>query len=343
MKKHLLRGMTALAALGLAGLAHAGPYSGLYLFGDSLSDVGNDYQITGGAVPTSAYYTDGSHVGRFTNGLTYADRLAAGLGLGLTASLQGGTDYAYGGARTTYVSPGLVPFGALSFVQQVAAYDAGHAQANASGLYVLWIGANDMSDAIPLGYAGNPTAVSSAITTATQGIGNAIQDLASRGATHFLIPNLPDLSLTPQVRGYGLPDLSAFAQSASQQFNVALEATLGQFTGLDIRQLDIYGLQTAITDNPGTYGFDNTTSSCYTGDVNGLPLPGGPAPSVCATPSTYMYWDYEHPTDALHAELGSAALAAVVPEPATWTLLMMGLSGFGWVRARRRPQGRPRL
>jgi phospholipase/lecithinase/hemolysin len=335
MKKHLL----ALGiGLGFTLLAHAGPYSGLYVFGDSLSDAGNDFQITAGAVPSALYYTDGSTNGRFTNGKTYADRLAAGLGVSLTPSVLGGTDYAYGGARTNYVSSGLVPYGALSFNQQISAYGSSHASADAGALYVLWIGANDLSDAIPQAAAGNPTAINDAITTATLGIGAAIQDLSSRGARHFLIPNMPDLSLTPQVRSYGSGQLSALAQSASQAFNVALEGTLDQaaFGTLDLRQFDVYAAQTSITNNPSAYGFNNVTTACYTGDVNGLPVSGGPPLSVCATPGTYMYWDYEHPTDALHAQLGEMALAAAVPEPAQWALMVIGLGALGWQRARRR-------
>ncbi|MBS0446251.1 MAG: PEP-CTERM sorting domain-containing protein [Proteobacteria bacterium] len=336
MKQHLWRRIAILGAgLGMALSAQAGLYSSLYVFGDSLSDAGNDLIITGGTVPTATYYTDGIHTGRFTNGLTYADRLASGLGLSLTASLSGGTDYAYGGARTTYVNPGLPP-SALSFNQQIAAYDTTHAQADAGGLYVLWIGANDLADAIPLAAAGNPTAISSAITIAMQGIGSAIQDLSSKGAEHFLIPNVPDLSLTPQVRG-NPPQIGPIAQGASQQFNAALDNLLAQYSTLDIRQLDIYGLQTDVTNNPAAYGFNNVSMSCYTGDVNGAALPGGPnPPTVCGTPGTYMYWDYEHPTDALHAVLGADALAAVVPEPASWALLAIGLGALGGLRARRR-------
>ncbi len=178
--------------------AHAIPFTGLYAFGDSLSDVGNDLIITGGAVPISTIYTDGSNTGRFTNGLNYLDVLAGSLGLSLTPSVTGGTDYAYGGARTTYVNPGLVPFGALSFNQQIDAYDSTHATADPNALYVLWIGANDMGDAIRAAALGNPSAIGTAIGTAMTGIGGAIGDLAGKGAQHFLVPNLPDLSLIPR-------------------------------------------------------------------------------------------------------------------------------------------------
>lgn len=323
------------AGLGFAGAAQAASYSNLFVFGDSLSDVGNDLVVTGGAVPSPAYYSSGATVGRFSNGLNYADHLAAGLGLVLSPSVLGGTDYAYGGARVSSVAGGL-PATALSFNQQIGAFDASHARADGGALYVLWIGANDMSDAITAAAHGNSAAVGAAIGNAMQGIGSAITDLSNRGATHFLIPNLPNLALVPAVNSVGSAGLSALAQGASRNFNIALNNTLASFSTLDIRRFDVFAAQAAITASPAAYGFSDVTHACYPGDVNGQARPGGPAPSVCANPAAYLYWDYEHPTTALHAVLGAEALAVAVPEPAQWLLLAAGLAVVGGMRRARR-------
>lgn len=334
-----MRHLALLAAgLGLAALAQAQSYSGLYVFGDSLSDVGNDLIVTGGAVPSPTYYSQGGTTGRFTNGLSYADHLAAGLGLGLSPSVSGGTDYAFGGARVSSVAAGL-PSTALSFNQQIGAFDAGHAAADGGALYVLWIGANDMSDAINAAAHGNGAAIKAAVNNAMQGIGQAITDLSARGATHFLVPNLPDLSLVPAINGFNSPGLSGLAHQASTSFNAALGQTLAApgFSALDIRGLDVFSSLTAITANPAAYGFANATDACYTGDVNGLARPSGPVPSVCANPASSVFWDYEHPTAAMHTLLGAQALAAAVPEPAPGLLLGLGLAVLGGLgRIRRR-------
>jgi phospholipase/lecithinase/hemolysin len=342
MKQRLLRQLvqhtTLLAAgLGFAAFAQAGSYSNLFVFGDSLSDIGNDSLVTGGAIPSAAFYTNGTATGRFTNGLTYADYLATGLGLSLTPSVSGGTNYAFGGARTNSVASGL-PATALSFNQQISAYGTTHAQSDAGALYVLWIGANDMSDAISaVAQGGNPALLGAAVNSSMQSIGNAIQTLSSQGATHFLIPNLPDLSLIPAINSRNSAGLTALAHNVSLSFNGALANTLSSFSTLDIRGLDVFAEQAAITANPSAYGFTNVTNACYTGDVGGQALPGGPAPSVCSTPGSYLYWDYEHPTQALHALLGAQALAAAVPEPSQALLLALGLAAVGGVaRTRRR-------
>ena len=90
---HLSRGAAALClSLTALGAQGATAYSNIYVFGDSLSDSGNDLFLTKG-VPSPLYYSDGSNTGRFTNGLNYVDRLAASFGLTLAPSATGGTNY----------------------------------------------------------------------------------------------------------------------------------------------------------------------------------------------------------------------------------------------------------
>lgn len=329
---------------GCVASAQAG-YTGLYVFGDSLSDSGNDLVITHGGVPTPGIYTDATNTvtGRFTNGLNYADLLAADLGVSLTPSLLGGTNYAYGGARTAYIRSDIAALGGLSFNQQVKAYSNGlntnHALADPNALYSLWIGANDMADAVAQ-TASNPAAnqntIQNAIQAAMLGIGDAIFGLAQLGAQHFLLPNLPNLALTPVVRSLNSAGLSALAELASTSFNTALANTLLAFSSLDLRTLNVFAAQTDMTVHPGAYGLSNVSSGCYTGEVDGSSrLAGGPAPTVCADPGEYLYWDYEHPTAVVHAELARLAFAAV-PEPASWVLILAGLGLATFMSRRRR-------
>ncbi len=95
MLKRLL--IAAAAALTIpAGQALAGspPYTAIYSFGDSLSDVGNVYLATG--QPASPYVN-----GQYSNGPVWVQDLATKMGLpALTPSSVGGNDYAWGGATT---------------------------------------------------------------------------------------------------------------------------------------------------------------------------------------------------------------------------------------------------
>ena len=352
------------AALFCVTSAHAIPYSALYAFGDSLSDVGNDLVITNPAygaprqIPDPTIYTGGGLTGRFTNGASYIDGLAGYLGLGaLAPSLSGGTIYAYGGARTTYAMTGL-PVQA-SFDNQIAAYAANLSSAGATAdpnaLYVVWIGANDMADAIVGGVAAfinaligggsltdaqNAAAlvIGNAISQAMNSIGNAIAQLAGVGAKHLLVLNLPDLALTPLVNEQGNATLDALARGASVGFNQSLVAVLdlAPFSTLDIRELDIFDALNDIVLNPARYGISNVADSCYTGEVDGTALPGRPAPTVCSDPASHVFWDYEHPTAAVHGILAQQAFAAVIPEPPAIWLLMFAMAGLTTFMRRRR-------
>src|SRR5262245_5890584 len=74
--------------------AQAGQISGIVSFGDSLSDVGNDFIASGGTqpAPPASYYQ-----GRFTNGGNWLDYLAHDLHVAApVAALAGGSNYAFG-------------------------------------------------------------------------------------------------------------------------------------------------------------------------------------------------------------------------------------------------------
>lgn len=214
----LFRPFALLAIVFFYGMsAHATPYSALYAFGDSLSDIGNDLIITDPAfgaplrIPDPTIYTGGGLTGRFTNGANFLDGLAGHLGLeALIPSLAGGTIYAYGGARTTYAATGLPP--QASFDNQISAYTSKLSltgtTADPNALYVLWIGANDMADAIfggvaafiktlggggTLADAQNAAAlvIGNAIGHAMNSISNAIAQLAGLGRNTCLCQTCP--------------------------------------------------------------------------------------------------------------------------------------------------------
>lgn len=341
--------LTAFAAQGAAA------YSNMYVFGDSLSDGGNDFVRLANPdpatllppidLPASAYYTDGTNTGRFTNGLNYVDRLAASFGLTLTPSVTGGNNYAHGGARSEYVRPDLAVYKAQSFNEQIDSYLAtsgGVMDPNA--LYVLWIGANDMADALTksLLLGGDPAPVIHEISQTVGDIVTALVTLETLGARNFLIGNSPDLSLTPAARDvaalYG-PSVSTLFRGASAGFNATLASNLPLYKlpTASVTIFDAFALQTAMTANPAAYGLTNVTTACYDGQVDGSATPGNPTVTECANEGEYLYYDMEHPSAVLHDWAARTIYAQLVPEPAGWalTLTALGLMGFmGRRRAR---------
>ena len=337
MRRKLLAptiGLGLLALVATAAPGRAAPYSGLYVFGDSLSDVGNVFLATSGAIPAPPYYQ-----GRFSNGPNWIDDFAATLGLGpVRPSVAGGNDYAFGGAVTSTAVPGAstaVP----NIVQQVGLFTlATGGIAPSTGLYTFWIGANDVYTAIADILAGTlgVAQAQADVQAAAQIAASALGTLAVEGAAHFVVPLVPDLGLTPEVTDF--PALSPVATALSQTFNTALVAAIGAQTageGVDVHYLDTFSLLDAVVAHPAAFGFSDVSHRCYVGTLSG----GG---TVCATPNTYLFWDSEHPTAAADRIIAADA-AAVLPEPSAIALLLTALGLSVVASARRAAAPRRRL
>ena len=339
------KGIAAAAlAAGLGGAASpAAAYTALYAFGDSLSDVGNVYAASGGAIPISPYYA-----GRFSNGPNWVDDLSAKLGLGaVTPSAAGGNDFAVGGAQTgtTIVNPKPIPL--VDLDQQVQEFKLLDPSPTAGALYTLDIGANDIGNAL-----GADASNSAALTTfLEQAVGNtvhAVDDLFADGARNLLYFETPDLSVVPAFEKYG-----SQAGTLAQEFNTDVLSGIAplEAQGLTVFDAPIFNDIQAIVADPGRYGLANVTSPCFSGNYD---TPG----TECSDPNSYLFWDTEHPTAAAHALVADVAYDVLqgqsgtlsAPEPATWVMMLMGFAGLAvvggasrrraalaTVRARKRP------
>lgn len=324
------RHFAAVAVFGLLYLfgsvpASATAFSGLYVFGDSLSDTGNIYSLTAHSTPVSPPYSNG----RFTNGNVWVQDLSSSLGLGpVTPSLAGGNDYAFGGAQT-----GTTLAHTQNNTDLPGQFAAFHAQVPApqsNALYTLWIGANDLN-ALFGGLASGAIAPSNINADLSQVIGNVnnfVSGLATAGMRNLLVLGLPDLSKTPDAVALANSTanpvaLLAAIQQITKQYNSALSGslvTLASKDGFALTQVDTYQLLDQVGQNPGKYGLSNVTDPCWTGNLTD-PTSG----SVCSQPDKYLFWDGEHPTAAGHQVLADYARSAMVPEPDSAAMLLTGI------------------
>jgi outer membrane lipase/esterase len=330
MNRSILQRLLAAGALVTASVvslpAFADPYSGLFVFGDSLSDVGNNalaglfapgQVVTGNTyVPTSAY----GPAGTYSNGLVWASYFASMIGVPLTPSLAGGGDYAFGGATTGTpgVGPGGFPYSLLTQTGMYLGATGGHASADA--LYVVAGGGNDARNAVAA-IAATPAqapAIAAAAAAAYANHSGAIVDsLQAAGAQHIVVWNTPNIGVTPALTALGASGLGSFVAGT---MNAALALRLAGET--DVTTFDIYGFGSMLAANPAAYGFTDATDAC-----------GAVAGANC---SQYEYWDGIHPTTTAHLAIAEALFAAVtpVPEPATWALMGAGLLGVVLQRRR---------
>ena len=286
--------------------------SDLYIFGDSLSDPGNNAirfgsdasatppfnvtlqsEITGNAfIATYPYATSY----QYTNGNVWAYQFATLLGLPSAVAgpvlgiVPGAHNYASAGAATGPLNnPGPVP----SLLAQTATFVAslGSAQAPANALYVVAGGGNNARTAMTAILSGsNPAAT--ILETASQfaaDIGSIVDTLQAKGAENIIVWTAPNLGLSPAITTYG-PAAASLATTLTYSMNAALAARLASET--DVRTFDFFGLITSVNANPGAYGLTNVSDA------------GGAVPG--ADLSTYLCWDGVHPTAAGHAILAQS-------------------------------------
>ncbi len=310
--------LVVILALGclVTATRHATAYSALYVFGDSLSDSGNNAIVltpnttpvpipANDFIPTFPYAS-----GRYTNGPVWAEDFASALGLSASPSLLGGTNFASGGARTGPLNPGQFP---PNLETQVALFLLQNVNiAPSSALYVVAGGGDNARDALDAAAAClDLTCVQSvigaaALTYATD-IATIVGKLELAGATNLVVWNVPDIGLTPAVESFG-PQASFLGTLIAASMNAAERSAIGGNPG--VKLFDLFGLVDDVVANPGAFGFTNVSDAC--------------ARFTTCDPSTFVFWDGIHPTSG-GALVISDAMLAVVPEPATLILLGAGL------------------
>jgi outer membrane lipase/esterase len=296
MRRQLLAGAALACAALAAGSAAAQTvanqtYSRVVVFGDSLTDNGNLFRLTGGREPASPPYFQG----RFSNGPTFVELL--GFNLGGFGTATGSTSYAFGGARTdtSQSPPGLRT--------QLGAYLAGGGQFGPNDLVIVYGGANNIFQGVPGAAASaNPIGTLQALTgSAAADIGFIINTAAQRGAGTVLVPNLPSLGATPQFNGFNPAGAPArdLAEGATIFLNAATLAQANAASAANVQTnfiyMDVNRFDAFVRANPSAFGFTNITTPCLN-LTTGVP---------CANPDQFLYFDTVHPTAAGHRGLAA--------------------------------------
>ncbi|KOM47056.1 hypothetical protein LR48_Vigan07g076000 [Vigna angularis] len=303
-----------------------------YIFGDSLTDVGNNnflqYSLAKSNYPWYGIdYSGGQATGRFCNGRTIGDFISAKLGipsppayLSVTQNvdtLLKGVNYASGGA-------GILNDTGLYFIQRLSFDD----QINNFKKTKEVITANIRE-----------VAANKHFNEATYFIGIGSNDYVN----NFLQPFLPDgqqytheefiellistldqqLQRVKSKRGQCLKRINEWIL----QFNSNVQKLINR---LNLRLpnakfifADTYPLVLDLINNPSTYGFKDSNTSCCNVDtsIGGLCLPNS---KVCKNRHEFVFWDAFHPSDAANAVLAekffsllftSVKSAAPTPSP----------------------------
>ncbi len=259
----------------------------LVVFGDSLSDTGNSLVAAGLPQPP---YVDG----RWTDGPNWVDYFAPLAGFPAPGAYlrTGGTNFAVGGATSEYAAGEVGAYIAISGWRIPA-----------NNLYLLWVGANDFR----AGLAPSQT---------LDYISSEVVSLAFAGARRIVVLNIPDISLTPDVRAAGGPTVAA-AQTFVANVNASLPSRLALLSavfGINVTSIDANATFVSVVNTPGAYGFADSIDAAFNPDTG----------VVQPNPDSYVFWDGFHPTTPVHrlaalAILNALGNAAAAPVPPSWT------------------------
>ncbi len=279
-------------------------YERLVVFGDSLSDPGNAYELTGMAlkppytalIPDHPYARGGHHL---SNGATWVERLAKKMKLRKSAGpalrVPGKfSNYAVDRTRACSDSPSPSH---LDLTSQVSLFLTQFGAAPEGALYVMFAGNNDVRDALV-----NPEIGESILGCALLSLSDNIQTLIAAGARTFLVPNVPNLGLVPAVALQG-SDAQLAATDVTSYFNLQLEGILSAIEAASAGQVTFYRLDTfeLLTQTAVEHPELNVTDPCI--DVF--------SGTVCKKPKKYLFWDGVHPTRTGHKLIAREAASVL--------------------------------
>lgn len=283
----------------------AAPYSGLYVFGDSLSDAG---QFPDSANPSTQTQRFTNRVGPlFTDasgevyGKTSPMLLGELLGLGAQSpstssvfqsnGLADGNNWAVGGYRTDQILDSITQAGgsvAGSRTRDGFLVDLANRglRLDPNALYYVNGGGNDFLQGRILNTVQAQAAAGRLV--------DSVEALQTAGARYIMVSLLPNVGNTPALGGG-----NSFIGGLGSDLNTEL---VSQLRGINanIIPLNLPLLVTEVLAMPGAFGFDatqNLTGTCFNGCTSVNATWG--INSATPDPSKLMFNDGVHPTTAV--------------------------------------------
>ncbi|KAL6839615.1 hypothetical protein ACP4OV_030554 [Aristida adscensionis] len=323
------------AVLAHAAIAGADAATGkgpvIYIFGDSMSDVGNNnYLLLSLAKCDYPWYgidyTNGFPTGRFTNGRTIGDIMAAKFGvpspppflsLYMTDDeVLGGVNFASGGAGLLNET-GIYFVQYLSFDNQISSFEkVKNAMIAKIGKKAAEETVNDAIFQIGLGsndYINNflrPFMADGIVYTHDEFIALLMETMTRQltrlyylGARNIWFTGLAPLGCIPSQRVLSdsgedcLDEVNAYAVEFNKAAGNLFEGLNAKLPGARISLADCYSVVMELIDHPQKYGFQTSHTSCCDVDtsVGGLCLPTA---TVCPDRTAFVFWDAYHTSDA---------------------------------------------
>jgi len=239
-------------------MSHESRNSTLVVFGDSLSDNGNLFDLIGQPAPPA-------WEGRASNGPTYAEQLAKMLHMRLD-------DRAFAAAEASDASPPVLIDPAtghalpINLSNQLAGYIAdlhGH-QAPHNTTVLINIGSNDYQGFLQSNLPKNPQTIQAEVQNVVGSIAQAIDTLTHAGVEKIVLFTLPDFGITPAAQAQG-PEAVAFAHALDVANNTALTQMAASHPNVQV--VDVFQLSEAFFADPHSFGFSANLNQTWVGQL----------------------------------------------------------------------------
>jgi len=271
--------------------------STLLVFGDSLSDNGNLFALTGFPMPPA-------WEGRSSNGPVYAEQLANFLHMHLD-------DRAFAGAEASDSSPPVIvnpvthqPL-PINLSTQINGYlaDLEGQPAPHGTTALINIGSNDYSGFLTQTPSTDPVVIQNFVASVVGSIDHAINQLTAAGVDHIILFTLPDFAFTPNAQAAG-PAAAAFAHELDVINNTALEQMAS--THPNVQVVDAFKFSETVFTDPAAFGFNPNLNT----ELEQQVLAHGHQ----FAPNELAFWDGEHPTYAAHSVAAAFADASLTSD-----------------------------
>lgn len=291
----------------------------MYVFGDSLIDVGNNNEFITLAranfPPYGIDFFNGEPTGRFSNGQNSADFLAEKLGLPtpppylslVSESSDGsiflaGVNFASGGSGILNSTNALL---VKSLEEQFGYYTRVHestvqllgpdgAQNHLSkSIFTIVVGSNDMF--VHFSQLSNPNTTQQYVDSMISNFKGLLVRLYKLGARKLMITGITAIGCIPGLRIKNNNECQEDINKWSAIYNEGLKSMLTQLELKDMHYsyFDTYILFQEFILHPATYGFSNVREAC----CGSGRLPCWMFSTYCENRSEYLFWDQYHPTE----------------------------------------------
>ncbi|CAK7349077.1 unnamed protein product [Dovyalis caffra] len=304
----------------------------MFVFGDSLVDVGNNNYL-----PVSVAKADFPHngidfptkkaTGRFCNGKNAADLLAQKVGLPTSppylsvsqknaSSFMTGVNFASGGAGI-FNGKDQSLGQSVPLTKQVGYYESvyenlvqklglsGTQKLLSKSLFVVVVGGNDLLDYSGSSDLQKKSTPQQYVDLMVLTLKELLKRLYTSGARKFVFSGAGPIGCIPSQRIKNQTDKESCNESTNAlavTYNEGLKSMLQELKSnlnvISYSYFDTYAMLHNIIQDPGTYGFTEVKAACCgLGKLNAK-IPCLPISKYCPDRRNHVFWDLYHPTEA---------------------------------------------